>query len=131
MKKLFAYLWKKVKMFIKFMFNWRFALSFGIAWMITNGWCYIALALGLWFNIKWLSAIAGSYAAILYMPFTLEKLITIPLAILICKLIFPKHKQVQEQLNGLLEEEKSKLKRRKKNAKDDKPNRKDKERNAQ
>lgn len=117
MKKLFAYLWKKVKMFLKFMLNWRFALSFGIAWMITNGWAYITLAIALKFNIKWLSAIAGSYTAILYMPFTLEKLITIPLAIIICKIIFPKQKKVQEELNELLEEEKQKMKRRKKDAK--------------
>lgn len=114
-------------MFIKFMFNWRFALSFGIAWMITNGWAYIALGLGLWFDIKWLSAIAGTYTAFLYLPFTLEKLITIPLAILICKLFFPKHKKVQDELNGLLEEEKKKLKRRNKNGKRCKYNSNDKE----
>ena len=114
-------------MFIKFMFNWRFAISFGIAWMITNGWAYIALGLGLWFDIKWLSAIAGTYTAFLYLPFTLEKLITIPLAILICKLIFPKHKKVQDELNGLLEEEKKKLKRRNKNGKRCKYNTNDKE----
>lgn len=110
MKKLFLNLWSKIKKFIKFLFNWRFALSFGIAWLITNGWAYIALGIGLWFDIKWLSAVAGAYTAFLYLPFTLEKLITIPLAIFICKIIFPKQKKIQDELNVLLEEEKKKLK---------------------
>ena len=77
--------------------------------MITNGWAYIALGLGLYFDIKWLAAIAGSYTAILYLPFTLEKLITIPIAIFICKILFPKQKKVQEQLNELLEKEKGEI----------------------
>lgn len=114
MKKLLKNLWQKLKKILKFFLNWRFALSFGIAWMITNGWAYIALGIGLWFDIKWLAGIAGSYTAILYLPFTAEKLITIPLAILICKIIFPKQKKIREELNNLLEEEKCKFKRRKK-----------------
>jgi hypothetical protein len=109
MKKIFEKFWSKIKLFLKFIFNWRFALSFGIAWMITNGWAYICLGIGLWFDIKWLAGIAGSYTAILYLPFTAEKLITIPLAILICKILFPKQKKVQDQLNELLEKEKGEL----------------------
>lgn len=114
MKKFFIGLWQKFKRIIKFFLNWRFALSFGIAWLITNGWAYIALGIGIWLDIKWLVGVAGSYTAILYLPFTAEKLVTIPLAILICKIIFPKQKQVRDELNNLLQEEKSKLKRRKK-----------------
>lgn len=119
MKKLFLKLWCKVKKIVTFFLNWRFALSFGLAWMITNGWAYLALGIGMYLKIDWLTAIAASYTAILYLPFTAEKLITIPLAILICKIIFPKQKQIRDDLNQLLEEEKNKFKRSKKNARFD------------
>lgn len=130
MKKLFKKIWQKLKTILKFFLNWRFALSFGIAWMITNGWAYICLGIGLWFDIKWLAGIAGSYTAILYLPFTAEKLITIPLAILICKIIFPKEKRIRDELNQLYVEEKNRLKRSKKNGKRNKSNTNDKEQNT-
>lgn len=98
--------------------------------MITNGWAYICLGIGLWFDIKWLAGIAGSYTAILYLPFTAEKLITIPLAILICKIIFPKEKRIRDELNQLYVEEKNRFKRSKKNGKRNKSNTNDKEQNT-
>lgn len=130
MKKLFMRLWQKLKKILKFFLNWRFVVSFGIAWMITNGWAYICLGLGIWLDIKWLASVAGSYVAFLYLPFTPEKLITIPLAILICKIIFPKQKRIREELTQLYNEEKNKLKRRKKDGKNNKSNTNDKEPSA-
>lgn len=131
MKKLFMRLWQKLKKILKFFLNWRFVVSFGIAWMITNGWAYICLGLGIWFDINWLAGVAGSYVAFLYLPFTPEKLITIPLAILICKIIFPKQKRIREELTQLYNEEKNKLKRRKKDGKNNKSNTNDKEPSSQ
>ena len=48
----------------------------GIAWMITNGWSYLALGMGMFFKWKWLSRIGAGYLAFLWLPFTPEKIIT-------------------------------------------------------
>lgn len=68
----------------KIRYSWKYIISFMIAWFITNGWAYI-LAFG---NIEWLSVIAKSYIAFLWLPFTPEKIITFPLAVIIHKMIW-------------------------------------------
>lgn len=59
-------------------------ISFGIAWFITNGWSYLFLFIG----TPLLRKIALSYVAMLWLPFTPEKLITIPLALFIQRRLF-------------------------------------------
>ena len=61
---------KKLKTIIKPFLHFKFLISFGLAWIITNGWCYLAFGLAVWLNIGWLKAVAGSYMAFLYLPFT-------------------------------------------------------------
>lgn len=56
--------------------------------MITNGHAYILLGLGMFLGIEWMKWYGGTYLAILWMPFTPEKLITIPIGIFIHKLLF-------------------------------------------
>jgi len=68
-------------------------LVFAIAWMITNGWAYIAFWIGIQFDIAWAKWVGTAYLTILWMPFTPEKLVTFPLAILIHKIIFKKSVQ--------------------------------------
>ena len=80
----------KLKQMIKFFADWRMAISFILAWMITNGWAYLFIAFGSLFEIKWMLGIGTGYIAILWLPCTPEKLITIPLAVWIKKLIFKK-----------------------------------------
>lgn len=63
----------------------RLLLSFIIAWMITNGWAYVMLGFGIFMKIKWMQVTATSYLAILWLPCTPEKLITIPLSVFIYK----------------------------------------------
>lgn len=70
---------------IPYLKDFRLFLAFIIAWMITNGWSYIMLGLGFIFKIKWMQILATSYLAILWLPCTPEKLITIPLSIWIYK----------------------------------------------
>ena len=65
---------KKVVMFI---LNPRLLLCFGIAWMITNGWSYVMLALGAYFKISWMTALAAGYLALMWVPGTPEKIITV------------------------------------------------------
>lgn len=65
-------------------------ISFLLAWFITNGWSYILLGLGIWLDITWAKAVSGAYLTFLWLPFTPEKLITIPLALFIQKVLFRK-----------------------------------------
>ena len=70
---------------IKYLKDPRLLLSFIIAWMITNGWAYVMLGFGMFMKIKWMQVTATSYLAILWLPCTPEKLITIPLSVFIYK----------------------------------------------
>ena len=95
---------QKLKRFCKkalmLIFNPRFLLCFGIGWIITNGWCYIGATLGAYFDIKWLAAISAGYMALLWVPFTPEKLITTAIAIVLLRFLFPN----DEKTLGLLRE---------------------------
>lgn len=95
---------KKLWIYLRPFLNWRFLICFGLAWMITNGWCYIGLALGIAWDINWLKAVCGGYAAFLYFPFTVEKLVTIPLAIFFQRLLFRRDKKLNQQLLAMKEE---------------------------
>lgn len=83
---------KQIKAFLKriwaFIKDWRNFIAFGIAWMITNGWSYVFIILGEALSIKWMLITGSAYLAFLWLPVTPEKLVTIPLAALIKKLIF-------------------------------------------
>lgn len=70
---------------IKYLKDPKLLLSFLIAWMITNGWAYIMLGLGIFSDINWMQVVATGYLAVLWLPITPEKLITIPLSLFIYK----------------------------------------------
>ena len=112
----------KIKLFLKRLCNWRFLVCFLIAWMITNGWAYFFIGFGTFCNIGWMLAIGSTYMAFLWMPFTPEKLITIPIALFLLKILFPKqkelHKKMQEENEKIKKEEQEK-KEKKKNKKKD------------
>ena len=76
---------------LKFILNPRLLLCFGIAWMITNGWSYLVLAVGTWLGVPWMIAVASAYLAILWLP-SPEKILTCAIAILLLRLLFPKDK---------------------------------------
>lgn len=80
---------QKLKAAIQFIANPRLILCFGIGWMITNGWAYLMLALGSYFEIAWIVAIAGAYLTFIWFPFTLEKLVTCAIAIILMRRWFP------------------------------------------
>lgn len=65
-------------------------ISFGIAWFITNGWCYLLIIIGR----GWVRAIALAYAGFLYLPFTVEKPITIWIATMLQKKLFERKKKI-------------------------------------
>lgn len=96
---------------IEFILNPHLLLCLGIAWLITNGWAYIAAALAMWLKIKWLAAVSGGYLAALWIPFTPEKIVTVIIAIFLLKLIFPSDKKTLEKLHKMKEKIKSTGKR--------------------
>jgi hypothetical protein len=64
------------------------ALSFGIAWIITNGWSYVAILIGWLFENDLLLSIGVGYQAFLWLPFTIEKPITFAIGVFIHKKFF-------------------------------------------
>jgi hypothetical protein len=88
----------KKETIIKYLKDPKLFLSFLIAWMITNGWSYILLGLGVFLKIKWMQVVATGYLAILWLPCTPEKLITIPLSVFFYKL-FTKRKRMNNEEN--------------------------------
>lgn len=89
---------KKLAIYLKPFANWKFLISFGLAWMVTNGWCYLFILFGSIFNINWMWAVGTAYAAFLYFPFTIEKLITIPMAIFFQTKFFKHDIKLRNQL---------------------------------
>lgn len=88
---------KKIWVYLKPFTNLKFLLSFGIAWMITNGWCYLFILFGSVFGIRWMWVVGTAYAGILYLPFTIEKLITIPMAMWFQSRLFPKDTKLRQE----------------------------------
>ena len=103
---------QKTKTAIQFILNPRFLLCFGMAWMITNGWSYILLAIGTFFQITWMIAVAGAYTALLLFPFTPEKLITLIIAMALLRWLFPNDEKTLGILRGLFAKTKVQCKQR-------------------
>ena len=83
--KALIYLWWRVyKAEIKPFLKPTLFVSFLIAWFLTNGWAYLLATIG----TGWVRGLAITYISILWLPFTPEKLITIPLAFYIQKTLF-------------------------------------------
>ena len=102
--------WNIIKEKVKPFLNIKFLLSFFCAWMVTNGWSYIFVVLGPVLNLKWMTTVGVSYQTFLWLPCTPEKIVTIPLAIFLHRIIFPRDFKNLEKLNRMFENEKRRLK---------------------
>ena len=80
---------QNLKKAVQFIANPRLILCFMIGWMITNGWSYILFGLGTYLGIEWMIAVGGAYMALLWLPFTPEKIITCTIAIALLRWLFP------------------------------------------
>lgn len=80
---------EKIKKIIQFVANPRLLLCFGLAWLITNGWAYILLGVGTYYGIGWMMAVASSYLAFLWLPVSPEKIITVAIAMVLLRFLFP------------------------------------------
>ena len=107
--------WEKIKRgivkIVQFIANPRLLLCFGIGWMITNGWSYIMLGVGTYFEIGWMIAVAGAYLTFLWLPISPEKIVTVAIAIVLLRFLFPNDqytlavlidmkKKLQEKIKG-------------------------------
>ena len=86
MKERVKHLLKKA---VQFILNPRLLLCFGLGWMITNGWSYIMMGVGVYFDIEWMMVVAGAYLTFLWVPISPEKIVTVALAILFLRWFFP------------------------------------------
>lgn len=107
-----------MRRFVSFVLNPHLLICFGIAWMITNGWCYLFIAFGSIFKINWMSIAGSAYAAFLWLPFTPEKVITVIISIFLLRLIFPDDKRTLAILEKEFEKVKATLKVKKKEHKE-------------
>ena len=102
-----------VKKWLMFFLNPHLLLCFGLAWMITNGWCYLFILFGSVFRIGWMAAVGGGYAALLWLPFTPEKIVTVFISIFLLRLIFPKDEKTLNVLRTEMQQIKAKMKSQK------------------
>lgn len=79
----------KITSVLQFIANPRLLLCVALAWLITNGWSYVLLGLGSYYNIPWMTAIAGAYVTFLWLPVSPEKIVTFAIAIALLRLLFP------------------------------------------
>ncbi len=82
-----------------FLLNPRLLLCVGLSWIITNGWAYIFVLLGIRYKISWMAKVAGVYIGILYSPLCVEGILTIAISIFLLKKLFPDDKYTLKLLN--------------------------------
>ena len=107
-----------IKKAILFIANPRLLLCFGIAWMITNGWSYVFIGVGTFFNIPWMAAVGGAYLTFLWFPFTPEKIITIAIAIALLRVLFPNDEKTLGALRTMQQKIKDAMKVKKEKKKE-------------
>lgn len=91
--------------------NPHLAICFFIAWIITNGWAYVALGVGTYYEYKWLVAIAATYLAILWSPLCAEGILTFLIAIFLMQKLFPNDEKTLKFIKVTFRRYKSKMKR--------------------
>ena len=108
---IFSIYWHIIYEYLKPYLTWKFIISFGLAWMITNGWCYCFIVCGHLLDIQWMHIVGEGYLAFLWLPCTPEKVITIPIAIFFHKILFAKDYKTLHQLNKMKPSSKKKDKK--------------------
>ncbi len=97
---------EKLKKILLFFANPRLLLCVGIAWLITNGWSYIMMAIGTYFNISWMMIVAGAYLTFLWFPFSPEKIVTFAIALGLLRWLFPNDQKTLAVLKNFYEKAK-------------------------
>ena len=97
-------LWTKIKTYISPFLNWRILIFYLPILFIMSGWTYLFIYLVTRHHVGWMLAAGTFWATVLWLPFTPEKLITIPLTLYLYVKLFG-HKE-SEKLERMLVEAK-------------------------
>lgn len=95
-------LFNKIKTYISPFLNWRILVIYVPIWFLMSGWTYLFIYLGTRHHVGWMLAAGTFWATVLWLPFTPEKLITIPLTLYLYVKLFG-HKE-SEKLERMLVE---------------------------
>jgi len=98
----------RIKRILQFLLNPHLTLCFAIAWMITNGWSYVGAVIGPILGWEWLTAVSTAYLAMLWFPFTPEKLITAFISIGLLKKLYPDDQKTLKVLEDFREKVRAK-----------------------
>ena len=88
----------KIKTYISPFLNWRILIIYLPIWFIMSGWTYLFIYLGTCHHVGWMLAAGTFWATILWLPITPEKLITIPLTMLVYVKLFGHREEDKLQL---------------------------------
>lgn len=91
-------LWTKIKTYISPFLNWRILIIYVPIWFIMSGWTYLFIFLGTRHHVGWMLAAGTFWATVLWLPFTPEKLITVPLTLYLYVKLFGKGNEKLERL---------------------------------
>lgn len=112
-----------IKKAVQFLLNPRLLLCLCIAWLITNGWSYIMLGIGTYWEIGWMIAVSTAYLAFLWLPVSPEKIATVLIAMALLRFLFPHDRKTL----GVLRDLHKKLTKREPSRKEPSPHRSDSE----
>ena len=99
-------IWTKILTYLKPFLDWKFLVSYLIPFSLINGWAWIGTILMPIIGSNWFTIAASTWLAILWMPCTPEKLITIPMAIWIHHLLFKNDKKTKIKMQKMYDEAK-------------------------
>ena len=91
-----SFTWNNIKKKVRPYLTPKMFISYSIAWLITNGWCYIFIALGPILRWSWMTWLGGVWAAVLWFPLTVEKPFTLAIAVWIQNKLFIKNKKATD-----------------------------------
>ena len=112
-----SHLRNSIKKVVQFLLNPRLLFCLGIAWLITNGWSYIMLGIGTYWEIGWMIAVSTAYLAFLWLPVSPEKIATVLIAMALLRFLFPHDRKTL----GVLRDLHKKLTKRKQSSHKDPP----------
>ena len=112
-----SHLRNSIQKVVQFLLNPRLLFCLGIAWLITNGWSYIMLGIGTYWEIGWMIAVSTAYLAFLWLPVSPEKIATVLIAMALLRFLFPHDRKTL----GVLRDLHKKLTQRKQSSRKDPP----------
>ena len=99
-------IWNKIIIYLKPFLDWKFLVSYLIPFSLINGWAWVGTFLLPIIGSNWFTIAASTWLAILWMPWTPEKLVTIPMAIWIHHLLFKNDKKTKIKMQKMYDEAK-------------------------